>query len=269
MRMRSTIVFGVGVLVFNLATHAVQRGGLPSVENREDYTLAVLSYHADTEIDYDENEVEHSVEMGFRVTAPEGVDAVCVREFLVAVEAIDDEDDDILVIDRRRQNNEKQYVAFSEDEVEASLKTIQLSRPAFTLESLVLAAEVVVARDRDTFEMPAVVMDDARETGYDTAVRISEMKIGRDRTVDITIEYNRDTDDGAPLPEAVYALDDDGNILGGGRWEAGNNIFGGEGEFQAEFEVGNNADVATLRIVFLTDYDVVEMQFEITGVFQH
>lgn len=242
----------------------------PEFEQEEGYTLTVLTYRAGTDIDYDSAEVTHEVELTCRVSAPDRLDVVCLRQVLTVVEAEDDEGDDIYLPPTRRGrgSTDADYVAFEDGVVELELKSAELSRSAFTIQRLVVETEAVIAEERDEFEMPAIVMDDDLETPFDTSVRISEMKIGRDHEANITIEFDRETEPGRPLPEAVYALDEDGNVLGGGRWTTGTDIFSGRGEFEAEFLVADDADVTTLRLVFLTEYALEPVTFEVVEIFQ-
>jgi len=240
-------------------------------ENDDDFVCWVTEFSASSELDYTENDHTHEVEMTCLIRLPEGEDVVCVLEQLSVASVEDDEGDDIYLPPRRgrsQRDDERTYVAFVQGVAEVELKSAQLSRPAYTVEEMVIATEVIVAEERGDFELRAIVSDDELDTPYQTSVRLSEMKIGRDHVAEIVIEYDRENTPGAPLPEAVYALDEDGQVLGGGRWTEGVNIFSETGEFEAEFLVTDDADVTTLRLVFLTEYEVVPQTFEITDVFQ-
>ncbi|XAM00511.1 hypothetical protein OT109_03790 [Phycisphaeraceae bacterium D3-23] len=243
----------------------------PEIEQDDGYLVTITNYEASTEIDYEEGDATHEVELNCRVLQPERLDVVCLLEQLTVGEAIDDEGDDIYLPPRRRRgsSDDRKYVAFAEGLVEIELKSAELERPAYTIERMELITEAVIAEERGEFELRAIVMDDELETPFDTTVRLSEMKIGRDHVAEVVIEFERETDPGRPLPEAIFALDEDGNVLGGGRWTEGTNIFAGEGTFEAEFLVTDDADVTTLRLVFLTEYEVVPMHFDVEGVFQH
>ncbi|MEM9414403.1 MAG: hypothetical protein AAGA29_02855 [Planctomycetota bacterium] len=243
----------------------------PEIEQEDDYRITITEYEASTEIDYEAGDVTHEVELRCRVVQPDRLDVVCLLEQLTVVEAIDDEGDDIYLPPRRRRggSGDLEYIAFAEGWVELELKAAELERPAYTVDRLGLVTEAVIAEDRGEFEMPAIVMDDELDTPFATTVRLSEMKIGQDHVAEIVIEFERETDPGRPLPEAIYALDEDGNVLGGGRWTEGSNIFAGEGTFEAEFLVADDADVTSLRLVFLTEYELVPMQFEVEEIFQH
>lgn len=243
----------------------------PEFEHEDGYLYRVASYQSSSEIDYEEGDKKHEVRLTCIVQPPEREDVVCLLEVLSVEKAEDDEGDDIYLPSRRNRSvrdSDRTYIAFMEDEAEIELKDAELSRPAYTIERLLVTTEAVVAEERGEFELRAIVSDDELETPFDTSVRLSEMKIGRDHMAEITIEFERETTPGAPLPEAVYALDEDGNVLGGGRWTEGVNIFSDTGEFEAEFLVTDDADVTTLRLVFLTEYEVKPLTFEITGVFQ-
>ncbi|MFI4861393.1 MAG: hypothetical protein ACIAXF_12015 [Phycisphaerales bacterium JB063] len=242
----------------------------PEFEQDEGYRIAVTQYEASTEIDYEEAEATHEVAMTCLVHQPERLDVVCLLEQLTVVEAIDDEGDDIYLPPRRRSGSgSEEYVAFAEGMTSVELKSAELERPAYTIERMQLVTQAVIAHERGEFELRAIVTDDPLDTPYATTVRLSEMKIGRDHVAELVIEYDREDDPGRPLPEAIYALDEDGNVLGGGRWTEGSEIFAPDGKFEAEFFVSDDADVTTLRLVFLTEYEVVPMQFEVEEVFQH
>lgn len=272
MRRSRFVIPTAAILPLGLLTALVAAPHEPrEFENDDDFICRVTEYSATTEIEYEENETKHEVEMTCIIKSPEGEDVVCVLEQLSIVSTVDDEGDDIYLPPRRGRalrTNDRTFLAFIDGEAEVELKGAELSRSAYTLEEMVLTTEVIVAEDRGEFEMRAIVSDDEMETPFDTSVRLSEMRIGRDHKAEIVIEFDRENEPDSPLPEAVYALDEDGKVLGGGRWIEGVNIFSETGEFQAEFFVVDDADVTTLRLVFLTRYEVVEQTFEITDVFQ-
>ena len=272
LKVRSSVFLFAAVCVLSVcAPWLLAADGPPEFEHEDGYVYRVTSYEASTEIDYEEGDKTHEVRLTCHVEPPEREDVVCLLEVLSVVEAEDDEGDDIYQPSRRNRSvsdSDRTYVAFTEGVAEIELKDAEMSRPAYTIQRLLVTTEAVVAEERGEFELRAIVSDDALETPFDTSVRLSEMKIGRDHVAEITIEFERETTPGAPLPEAIYALDEDGNVLGGGRWTEGVNIFSDTGEFEAEFLVTDDADVTTLRLVFLTEYEVKPLTFEITGVFQ-
>jgi hypothetical protein len=239
----------------------------PVFEHEDGYRVTVMTYESRTEIDYEEREATYEVEFTCRFEAPEDLDIVCLLEELEIVEAIDDERDDINLPDSDRDDDRK-YVAFQLGLAVVELKAKELTRPAYTVQRMTVLSEGIIARERREYDLPAIVTDDAIETPYDTMLRLSEMKIGRDHMAEVVIEYERETAPGSPLPEAIYAVDEDGNILGGGRWNDAAELFAAEGTFEAEFLVTDDADVAALRLVFLTEYEVVPIEVELTGVFQ-
>lgn len=241
----------------------------PEFENEDGYTLTVLKYEASTEIDYEDGDASFDVEFSCRLAAPEGLDVVCVFEELTLSEAIDDRRDDIHIDpDDRDDPEDMRFVAFLEGIAGAELKRSDLTRPAYTVQRMVVVAEAIVARERRQFDLPAIVTNDSLDTPYDTQVRLSEMKIGRNHEAEVVIEYDREDGPGSPLPEAIYALDERGNVLGGGRWTNSTRLLAAEGKFEAEFYVEEGADVASLRLVFLTDYEIGPVEFVITGIFQ-
>lgn len=241
----------------------------PVFEHEDGYIVTVLAYEANTEVDYEEREATYEVEFTCRFEAPEDLDVVCLLEELEIAEAIDDERDDINRPDQDRdRDDQRKYVAFNLGMAVVELKAKELTRPAYTVQRMTVITEAIVARERREFDLPAIVTDDPISTPYDTELRLSEMKIGRDHMAEVVIEFERETAPDSALPEAIYALDEDGNVLGGGRWNDAAEIFGAEGTFEAEFLVTDDADVAALRLVFLTEYEVVPLEIEMTGVFQ-
>lgn len=261
----------LGLSVASLVAAPGDEDGPIIHEHEDGYTYQVVTYEASSEIDFDENDAEHAVEMTLRVSAPAGLDAVCLR-LEPPVEGAYDQAGENLYLPPRRRGPEDlediEYIAFVNGRTVIEVKDTALSRPAYTVQRMVVAGEAVLAEERGEFEMSAIVTDDELETPFNASVRLSEMKIGRDHMAELVIEFDREPGQDAPMPEAVFALDQAGNVLGGGPWTEGTSIFAGRGKFEAEFLVTDDADVTALRLVFLTEYRVVPVELEVTGVFQ-
>ena len=251
---------------------------LPQFEN-DDYILAVAGYVSSSEVNLsDPDESEHELDMGMIFIPPEDVDVVGVLKVFGVIEAIDDERDDIYQPSRRGRSDDE-YVgvppqlprSLQEDQPRLAgveLKDVLFDRSPTTIRSLVVETLAVVAEEHESIEIPAIVTDAVVETGAEVTIRLSEMKISRDHEAEIILEFDREAGIGPPLIEAVYALDEDGDVIGGGRWTGGAEIFESQGEFKTEFMIFEDADVVSLRIVIVTEYQVEPVRFEITEIFE-
>jgi hypothetical protein len=151
---------------------------------------------------------------------------------------------------------------------EVELKDVDLAANAHTLEAMVVIGQAVIARQRVPKLFDAIVTEDKTRVISGVNLRLSAMKISDKRDVELEIQYDRPAGLSGPILEAVYAVDAQGNELGGGRWDKSPDIFASSIKFKYKFPMESRAKIDQLKLVFVTVFDVKPYAFTISDVFQ-
>ncbi|MEM9020643.1 MAG: hypothetical protein AAGC44_08770 [Planctomycetota bacterium] len=279
----STILVGLGFGGPAPADDNVIPDG-PGWHNRDDFVIGLLKYEAGTKIDYgnEDEPGEHFFEMKGWIKPPRDLDVVCVAEALTVREVIDDERDDILVPQRRRRESEIGALTFSpvldqyyfdprDNEITRALievDEVEIRRPAYVIDRVEMRVEAVIAKRKETVEIPAIVTDNKTRLDLGVTVRLSSMTIEDDGTVKATVQCERGRGTGQPILDAMFGVDDRGRRIGGGRWVKPVEVFAEVVEFEAEFLIDSDADIDHLELVFVTQLEIEEITFEIDEIFQ-
>jgi hypothetical protein len=151
---------------------------------------------------------------------------------------------------------------------EVELKDVELGANAYTLEEMVVIGQAVIARQRVSKLFDGIVTEDKTRIISGVNLRLSAMKISDKRDVELEIQYDRPAGLSGPILEAVYAVDAQGNELGGGRWDKSPDIFASSIRFKYKFPMGSRAKIDQLKLVFVTVFDIKPYAFTISDVFQ-
>ncbi|MFN3168356.1 MAG: hypothetical protein ACE37H_14960 [Phycisphaeraceae bacterium] len=268
--------------VFVLPLYAeddIDRLGLPVIETRGGFTLSVIEYEASTQHDLlDDDPAEHSVSLTGWLRAPGDKDVLCFATTLLAVSAEDDEGDELIVPKRKRAKEEYAAVLPSakvndrEGEpirlAEAELDPVDLRRPGYEIEELVVEARAVVMKETETAEMKAVVADRFIDVGHAHQVQVASMEVDKRGLMTVKLNVRRTGGTRGPVIESLYALNDRDAVIGGGRWTNELDLFANNYEVEMQFPLNEDKTAAKLRVVFATEYEIETIKFTIKKLYQ-
>lgn len=254
----------------------------PVWTNDADFGFGVLAYEATTEIEFDRNEgPQHALEMEGYIAPDDDADVVCVTEVLTVVSAEDDQREELYRPGRVRSRGIESVqfspvldnFYFDEAGQPMTLALVEidetpLRRSAYTIREFEIKTRAIFAQERAVVRIPAIVTDNVTETDYDLKFRLSSMKINRNNQAEAVVEVERAGGEGKPILDALYAVDNRGNRIGGGRWVKPAAIFAREVNFEVEFVIDDSADVDHLELVVVTEYETRDVVFTVTDLFQ-
>ena len=260
------------VLLMN-ADRANAQFEAPSFTTKDKMTLTISEYEARSKWDFTERPPESDFEIKLKamVKLPDDMDLVCITEKIEPKSVVDAKKLNLLkpparpTLPNRARDN---YNAFLGGVAPVDLDRAEYRANPYLIATMTVEAWVLVAKERKEAKIAAKVVEDPVDIGNGMKVRLSAMKINNQRDVDLTIEFTRPEGTGGTILEAVYALDDKGNELGGGRWGKGLRIFEGQGKFTGQFSISGAANIHGFKCVMVTKHELRPVQFEIEGVFQ-
>ncbi len=274
----------LGVLCFSLPQAVgddLEGLNLPTYRDRDGFGLGITTYSLQTEANLLDGEApEHAIELAGLLQAPKGEDVLCFSTTMVVKSAEDAKGRDLLLPQRKR-NSDKSYLALVPsltykdkrgDPLKlclSELDSIALNRPGTEVDELVVAATALIVKKRQTEEIPAEVTGRYVGIGLGTSVQVSSIEADKKRvmTVKLTVKHAGTKD--LPVIEAVYALDQRGKKLGGGRWANELELFSKRYEVELVFPLtGDEKSIAQFEIVLATKYEVQEIEFTIEDLFK-
>lgn len=214
---------------------------------------------------------EYSVEMkGAIRNKGAGLDVIAFTETLLPARATSDQGASMLVVETSSNKSawEGEFSAMKPNGAEVELKDVKLTSNPYRLKDLVVMGQALIAQQRATKILDAIVEEDRVPVVAGINLRLSSMKISSRREVDLEIEYKRREGPGAPVLEAVYAIDAYGNTLGGGVWDKAESIFNSEIKFKGKFVIPPSSKIDKLKLVFVTVYEMKPYAFIVNEVFQ-
>ncbi|MCE5279142.1 MAG: hypothetical protein LLG03_14070 [Planctomycetaceae bacterium] len=237
------------------------------------YSLVLTKIDVQSSIDYAQPaKTRHQIEISATMITPEKEDAVAVGKHLVVLSATNAAGEELLKPSKNMASRTYKPDTFSPVHVknlaaEVGVDRLDLTAPATGIKTMKVATQIVLAKSRQTKRLAAVVMEEMTEAAPGLAVRIANLRMSAKRELEVTIEYQRGrAGAGFPFIEAVYALDAEGQSLGGGRWTEGD-VLGLKGKFTARFPIASDEAHKTLKIVAVTEDQVAPVEFELTDIF--
>jgi hypothetical protein len=199
------------------------------------------------------------------------VDAICVSNRLRVDGALDANGTNIHIREEPRRGAKHRngaYAAFHNGLAPIEVHDAELRKSAHAIRKLGVSAKIVIARQRTSANLPAVVMEKYTKVHDDVAVRISGLTMDEDRQLTLTARCKKRFDGlkGAFI-ESVYALDSDGKRIGGGRWTKGD-PFGDTCKITYEFQVAKGRTHASFEFLICTRFDTKVYSFVTQGIFQ-
>ncbi len=237
-------------------------------------SISIQEFKASAELEFvgKKPKNEYTVEFKSLIGLPSKLDLVCVTDELKIASAIDDKKKSLMPTRSLRRSSSRSsnddFNAFHGGSADSELKAAELAANPYRVKEMVISATAILARKRAEVIIDATVEEDFDAIGHSMRVRLSSMKIDRSRVAEISLDYKRPKGRIAPFLEAVYALDANGNELGGGRWSKGMGIFSDSMQFKGEFAIARTANIDKFKLIILTEYEIYPLEFTIKDVFQ-
>jgi hypothetical protein len=263
---------------------AVNKGDYPAFE-AEEYSLTFQQMENRSKVDLAERGgKEHSVRLEGKITAPTNEDAVAVtKEFTVGT-IVDDEKNTLVlpkftskstgagggspVAKGLQEYQMNTYTSFQNGSAEVEVPMTKLKRTAYLIQEMELKATVILAEERKDKTLPAVIMETPDQVVPGATVRITGLQLSPLRELTITVKCDRDRAGPAgPFVEQAWILDEDGGVIGGGRWTQGD-PFSKTGTLTAKFDLPKGKNHKSVKFVACTKYSRKPLAFTIKDVFQ-
>jgi hypothetical protein len=225
----------------------------------------------DSRVDWvDRSDTRHELELEGTIRRAENIDAVCVSKRLRVDGALDANGTDIYIRQERRRSGHRSgsYAAFRNGLANIEVHKAELRKNAYAIEKLGVSAKVMLAKERTSARLPAIVMEKYTKVHDDVLLRISGLKIDEKRILKLTTRSRKKFDGlkGA-FDESVYALDSEGKRMGGGRWVRGD-PFGDECKITYQFAVEKGRTHAAFEFILCTKFEMKVYSFTSKGIFQ-
>ncbi len=252
---------------------ALDPGKTPKFEEN-DLALVIKEFSVSTKIKYEATTPGRTHEVDFQalIEVSDDQDIICIGDQLEVVKADDEEGKSLIDFAEARKGqsraNQDDFNAINEGEAETELKRYNLIKNPFNVKEMVVRARAIFAEERETVTIPAEVKEDLDNLGHGIQARLSSMRVDTKRLLSIEIEYERPEGAGGTFLEGVYALDKDGKELAGGRWDKGLSIFSKSIRFKGKYYLPAGAQVDSYKLVLATKYEVRNVDFSLTEIFQ-
>lgn len=266
------------VLTPTVMADDLEKLDMPIVRDRDDFGLAITGYEATSQANFVKGEsAKHTASLVGLLQAAPDQDVLCFKSRLSASSAKDDDRDERLVKGRDRRKEEYVPLLPFQDLRDrrnqpillapVELETIELERPAYEIEMLLVEGTAVVVEERESAEIPAIVADRFVDIGNNTEVRITAMQVNNKGVMKVTMDLRREGGDRGAVIDSMYALNEDGDVIGGGRWINQLDLFANRYEVELELALDKERGIDALRITLATEYEVVPVKFEIEKLF--
>lgn len=276
--MRKLMIAGLGiagVLVGAAALAALPDEPPRGVAFKEGpYTLILTELNASSDLDFAvPKKTKHTIGLEGALQTPPLRDVVAVKGPLEILEVVDDAGKNVLAPTKRRPTRRYRtgtYVPVSQATScgEVELKSTTLTANPYTIRSMTVETEVIMAKKRVSKRLNAVVMKESVDIVAGLTLRISAVKLSTKGELVVTADYTRlKAGPGGPFLEAVYVIDAEEKKIGGGRWTDGD-PFGTKGKFTAHLQLERGTEHKILRFVAVTEDESAILKFKLTKVFQ-
>lgn len=252
---------------------------VPVFRDRDGYGLAITEYSLQTDAELLEGEpAEHTLEFVGLLQPPDDEDILCFASTLAAEHAYDSRGKDLLRPQRRRNKELKFHALLPSLKYksgkgkpmlicESELDPITLKRSGSEVYELGVVATAILVEERKVEEIAAEVSRDYIDIGYGTTVRVSSSEIDKKDEMTVKLDFKHRGTRDIPVIDSVFALNDRGKRIGGGRWTNELELFGKGYEVELVFLL-QDRDVDKFEIVLATEYKIEKVEFTIKDVFQ-
>lgn len=238
------------------------------------YTLVLTELNASSDLNFaDAKKTRHTISLEGALQTPPLRDVVAVKGPLEILEAVDDAGKDVLAPTKRRRSRRYRagtYVPVNQatGQGEVELRNTTLTANAYTIRTMTVQTEVIMAKKRSSKRLAAVAMKEPVDVVEGLTLRISAVKLSTKGELAVTVEYTRPVaGPGGPFLEAVYAIDAEEKKIGGGRWTKGDPL-GTKGKITARLKLEPDTTHKRLRFVAVTEDRTQALTFKLTKIFQ-
>jgi len=216
----------------------------------------------------------HSVELEGHLKVPDGLDVVALQQILKVGRTIDAEERSVKALQKtgalakRYKTGTYTWVGEKTRIGEVEMKRMELKANPYTIASLEVISNLVVAVEKAEKELPATVMDKARTIVPGLKIRLTGLSSKRKGTYLVSGEFERSAaGPSGAFVESVFCLDKAGKSLGGGRFVKGDPM-GTKGKLSCSFSVRDATAIASLKFVIVTKSEIKPVTFTLKDIFQ-
>lgn len=238
-------------------------------DEKLEFRLQWHEMEIDCDVDFQQpKRSDYKIELKGAIRRPFEIDAVGVCEYVKVVKVLDADGENMLETSKKYEPHKTvDYNAFHDRVAAIELKDMYVTANPYTIDKIVAEARIIVGEERKTQRLAAVVMEKPEKVHNDVRLRIRMLKMSEKQVLTLVADYERRKEgtDG-PFVEAIYAIDKEGNRIGGGRWVKGT-PFGDKGKITYEFQVQKDQTHAEFEFVVCEKHRAHIARFEISDVF--
>jgi hypothetical protein len=258
------------------------KGEVPAFTS-DGYTLNLEKIESRSKVELAERgEREYTVEMEGRITSPKDQDAVAVTEELRVLRVTDAEKRDLRELAKPKfkglgagrsstaqpRYRSSTFASFRKGVAEVEVRQIKLRRNSYTVETVELAATVILAEQREDRKLPAIVMESPTEIVPHLRLRITSLKMTAERELTIVAKFTRPKAGAVgPFLERFQVIGEDEEVIARGRWGQGD-PFASTGTLTAKLTLPSGKTHKQVTFGACTKYTKKPLRFEVSGVFQ-
>lgn len=248
-------------------------------EDDEEYGLIVTEYQASTEAKLvRKKDVTHEIELLGYIRPSEDDDIIGFSTTLEPKKALTADGDDILARQGRSGREEYSAVVPRLDFTNRKGKPLEmafveinqceLDQPGAYIEELKVQAVSIVAKDREEEEFPAVVADRFLDVGHNVAIQVTAMEVKGRGVMTVKLDVQRSGGKRDTIVDALYALNEDGDVIGGGRWINELDIFAKHCEYEMLLILEDEVTITNFKVVLATKYELEPVPIVIEKLYQ-
>lgn len=270
-----------GLLLSAALADDLEKSGMPTFFGEDDdgYGLVIYEYDARTEASFkNKREIEHEIKFLGYLRPSKADDVIGFRTRLQPIKALNKKGEDVFagegkgrrdlhsavipnseISDRKGKPIEMAYVELSQCE---------LDQPGANVESLELHALAVVGKKRASKEFSAVVADQFIDVGHNVSIQVTAMEIKTQGLMTVKLDVKRAGGKREAIVDSLYALNHDGDVIGGGRWINQLDIFDKDCEYEMLLLLDDEVTITNFRVVLATQYEIVEVPIVVEKLYQ-
>ncbi|MEO0475537.1 MAG: hypothetical protein AAF085_06150 [Planctomycetota bacterium] len=283
---RGLLLFAASLLLCSFvgptwADKDLEQLGMPVFygEDDEEYGLIVTEYQASTEAKLvRKKDVTHEIELLGYIRPSEDDDIIGFSTTLEPKKALTEDGDDILAGQGRSGREEYSAVVPRLDFTNRKGKPLEmafveinqceLDQPGAYIEELEVQAVSIVAKDREEEEFPAVVADRFLDVGHNVAIQVTAMEVKGRGVMTVKLDVKRSGGKRDTIVDALYALNEDGDVIGGGRWINELDIFAKHCEYEMLLLLEDEVTISNFKVVLATKYELEPVPIVIEKLYQ-
>ncbi len=258
------------------------KGKVPTFPS-DKYTLSLEKLESRAKVELAERgEREYTVKLEGRITAAKDEDAIAVTRQLKVLQIIDAEKRNLRELTKpatkgfalgrssgtRPRYRLNTFASFRKGAAEVEIPQTRLRRDRYTVDTVQLAATVLLAEERQSKKLPAIVMETPTEIVPGIRLRIMTLKMTAERELTVVARFTRPKAGAVgPFLEQVWVLGEDEEVIAHGRWGRGD-PFGNTGTLTAELPVPRGKTHKKITFGVCTKYTKKPLTFQVSGIFQ-